>query len=396
MRQFNERVVLQAIRLHGSCPKADIARLTQPDGADRLADHHPAARSDGLLLQARAAARQGRPALGADGAEPGRRLLHRHQDRPAQHGHAAGRLHRPGARARCRWTTRSPTRTRCSTRSRRSCKTLCARPAAAAARRGCSGVGIAAPLSLGGWQTLLGIAPEQAAKWDRHRHPRARAGDDRSAGRVRQGHRRPPAWPSWWPGAGAACAASCTSSSTPSSAAAWCIDSHLHGGLQRQRRRGRLDAARPGASGDASAPPQLLSVASLFNLERCLPRAGLDARRPPTTRALAGALAGHTAAWLRDAAPRDRAGDQQRRLPARPRRRDHRRLVRPRAARRSCCAAVEQALDRYSWEGVARPVAAGRHDRLRRARHRRRAAAAVRQLRARPRPVPQEPLAFPI
>ena len=29
MRQFNERVVLQAIRLHGSLPKADIARLTK-------------------------------------------------------------------------------------------------------------------------------------------------------------------------------------------------------------------------------------------------------------------------------------------------------------------------------------------------------------------------------
>ena len=28
MRQFNERVVLQAIRLQGSCPKAEIARLT--------------------------------------------------------------------------------------------------------------------------------------------------------------------------------------------------------------------------------------------------------------------------------------------------------------------------------------------------------------------------------
>jgi DNA-binding MarR family transcriptional regulator len=28
MSQFNERVVLQAIRFHGSMPKADIARLT--------------------------------------------------------------------------------------------------------------------------------------------------------------------------------------------------------------------------------------------------------------------------------------------------------------------------------------------------------------------------------
>ena len=28
MRQFNDRVVLQALRVHGSLPKADLARLT--------------------------------------------------------------------------------------------------------------------------------------------------------------------------------------------------------------------------------------------------------------------------------------------------------------------------------------------------------------------------------
>jgi hypothetical protein len=44
---------------------------------------------------------------------------------------------------------------------------------------------------------------------------------------------------------------------------------------------------------------------------------------------------------------------------------------------------VERALDRYSWEGVARP-GAGRHHRQRCPRHRRRAVAAVRELRARP------------
>ena len=32
MRQFNERVVLQAIRLHGSLSKAGIARLTHQIG----------------------------------------------------------------------------------------------------------------------------------------------------------------------------------------------------------------------------------------------------------------------------------------------------------------------------------------------------------------------------
>ena len=29
MRQFNERVVLQAVRLNGSCPKAELARLME-------------------------------------------------------------------------------------------------------------------------------------------------------------------------------------------------------------------------------------------------------------------------------------------------------------------------------------------------------------------------------
>ena len=29
MRQFNERIVLQAIRLHGALPKAEVARLTR-------------------------------------------------------------------------------------------------------------------------------------------------------------------------------------------------------------------------------------------------------------------------------------------------------------------------------------------------------------------------------
>ena len=39
MRQYNERIVLQAIRLHGPLPKADVARLTRLSIADRLGDH---------------------------------------------------------------------------------------------------------------------------------------------------------------------------------------------------------------------------------------------------------------------------------------------------------------------------------------------------------------------
>ena len=72
MRQFNERIVLQAIRLHGSLAKADVARLTRLSMqtasmiVDRLID-------DGLLVkQARVRGRIGQPsvpiALQPDGA----------------------------------------------------------------------------------------------------------------------------------------------------------------------------------------------------------------------------------------------------------------------------------------------------------------------------------------
>ena len=50
MRQFNERTVLQAIRLHGPLPKADLSRLTQLSKqtvaiiVERMLD-------DGLLLK---------------------------------------------------------------------------------------------------------------------------------------------------------------------------------------------------------------------------------------------------------------------------------------------------------------------------------------------------------
>lgn len=63
MRQFNERTVLQAIRLHGAIPKADLARLTQLSTqtvsiiVDRLLD-------DGLLLkQERVRGKIGQPSV---------------------------------------------------------------------------------------------------------------------------------------------------------------------------------------------------------------------------------------------------------------------------------------------------------------------------------------------
>lgn len=74
MRQFNERIVLQAIRLHGALPKADIARLTRlsMQTASMIVDHLI---DDGLPVKearTRVPGRLGQPsvpiALRADGA----------------------------------------------------------------------------------------------------------------------------------------------------------------------------------------------------------------------------------------------------------------------------------------------------------------------------------------
>ena len=118
MRQFNERIVLQAIRLHGSLPKADVGRLTRLSMqtvsmiVDRLID-------DGLLeKQARVRGRIGQPsvpiALRADGAytigiKVGRRSL----DVLAMDfaGHVWTAMSS---------TTRIPIRARCSPRSKAS------------------------------------------------------------------------------------------------------------------------------------------------------------------------------------------------------------------------------------------------------------------------------------
>src|ERR1700761_6988005 len=74
MRQFNERIVLQAIRLHGALPKADIARMTRlsMQTVSLIVDHLI---EDGLLAKeprSRVRGRIGQPSvpisLRADGA----------------------------------------------------------------------------------------------------------------------------------------------------------------------------------------------------------------------------------------------------------------------------------------------------------------------------------------
>lgn len=162
MRQFNERIVLQAIRLHGALPKADVARLT------RLSTQTASVIINGLLedglvvKQDRVRGRIGQPsvpiALNPDGAftlgiKVGRRSL----DVLAMDFAGQVRVREsldyeypdpgivlPGIEKRMR---------------------VVAKRLGPSARR-LVGVGVAAPLWLGGWQGFLGAPPEAMSHWN--------------------------------------------------------------------------------------------------------------------------------------------------------------------------------------------------------------------------------------
>jgi len=162
MRQFNERVVLQAIRLHGSLPKADIARLTRltPQTVQVIIARLEA---DGLVHKlAPLRGKIGQPsvpmALDPDGAfSIGIKIGRRSMDMLLLD--FAGQVRE---RLSLSYEFPDPDTLFADIESR--LKQLRLRlPAALRSRL--HGVGIAAPLSLGGWQALLGIEPRQALRW---------------------------------------------------------------------------------------------------------------------------------------------------------------------------------------------------------------------------------------
>ena len=156
-------------------PSADIARLTRPDGADGLDDHQARCSTTASSLQGRAGARQGRPALGAAVAEPGRRARGRHQGRAPPHGRPARRLHRPRAREPGRSTTASPTPTRCSREIGRALTAIRRRLGPSGARA-CRASASPRRCRSGGWQSLLGIEPARRRTLGAPRPARARRG----------------------------------------------------------------------------------------------------------------------------------------------------------------------------------------------------------------------------
>jgi len=298
MRQFNERVVLQAIRLHGSLPKAEIARLTKLT-AQTVQLIIGRLEGDGLVLkEAPLRGKVGQPsvpmALNPDGAfSIGIKIGRRSLDMLLVD--FAGQVRE---RLSLSYDFPDPDTLFDEIEARLKALRKSLGPTRA---RALHGVGIAAPLSLGGWQTLLGSAATIAGKWAQiDIRARVAAMTEVPVTFVKD--------------TTAACVAELVSGSGRNIRSylyvfvdtfvggGLVIDSHLHAG--RHGNAGAIGSlpvavARAGRGG---VPEQLLSVASLLTLETRYATAGLDPTAVADERAMAAPWRTHTNAWLRQAA----------------------------------------------------------------------------------------------
>jgi predicted NBD/HSP70 family sugar kinase len=353
LRQYNERVVLQAIRLNGSLPGAEIARVTQLTAQTVSMITKRLIEDDLLVKGAPVRGKVGQPsvplALNPDGAYAvGIKVGRRSMD--------VLLLDFAGA-VRERWSMdyRYPDPDVLRAEIGQRLKDL-RRKLGPAQRDRVQGVGIAAPLSLGGWQTLLDMPQSVADKWQR---------TDLCAEVAALTD-----WPvTLLKDTAAACVAELVAGRGRSVKSflyvfvdtfiggGLVIDSHLRHGIHGNAGAiGSLPLGlAPGAPTGAAAPPaQLLSMASLLNLERLYAKAKLDIDAVADARALQAPWRKHTEAWLREASSGialainsaaclldlDGAiidGSFSRELLA------------------ALVEAVQTALDRMSWEGVVRP-----------------------------------------
>ena len=352
MREFNERVILRAIRLHGAMPKADLARLTRLSTQtvsviiNRLL-------AEGMVLKLDALrGKVGQPsqpiALQPDGAfsigiQIGRRRLKvMLMDFAGQPRHLSTLAYA------------TPDVEQVFAEIAVQLRAIDALLGPEKARR-LSGVGVSAPLVLGGWQQLLGMPAGDAAAWGRVRIderlkaltplPLEFAKDTAAAsvaelvaGRGRNVRSYVYVFIDTLTGGGLV------------------LDSQPHAG--RFGNAGALGSLPLGLAGrgmDAEAPPaQLLDVASLITLENAYARAGLDATACTDGRALQAPWLVLTDAWIARAADAIAYAvlgaacllDMQAVI-------IDGAIARDFLAR--LLAAVESAMARYAWQGVMRP-----------------------------------------
>lgn len=351
MGQFNERVVLQAVRLHGSLAKADIARVTHltPQTVQIIIARLEAEDLVRKLEPVRG--KVGQPsvpmALNPDGAfSIGIKIGRRSMDMLLVD--FCGQVRERTSLA-YPFPDADTLFDEIEVRLESLVKTLPAK-----LRSRLHGVGIAAPLSLGGWQTLLGISPDKAAQW---------ANID-----IRQRVSTMTHLPvEFVKDTAAACVAELVAGRGRSikSYLYVFVDTFIGGGLVLDSQlRGGLHG-NAGAVGsiplglgqaDAGSPPgQLLSVASLFNLEARYRALGLDASATTDERALLDPWRVSTRAWLHDAGPAVALAVNSAACLL-----DLEGVIVDGSVSRELLDAllneVASALDLYDWEGVTRPT----------------------------------------
>jgi predicted NBD/HSP70 family sugar kinase len=355
LRQYNERVVLQAIRLHGALPGAEIARVTQLT-AQTVSLITKRLEADGLLLRgAPQRGKVGQPAvplrLNPDGALAiGIKVGRRSMD--------VLLVDFIGA-VRQRWTLdyRYPSPDQLLAEIGARLADIRAQLSPDAHDR-VQGVGIAAPFSLGGWQTLLDMPPDVAARWPQT-NLRAEVAQrtDLPVTLVKD--------------TAAACVAELVAGRGRSVQSflyvfvdtfiggGLVLDSQLRAGLHGNAGAiGSLPMGLAGRSVDApgtTAPAQLLSVASLANLESLYQRHGLATAAVADDRALQAPWLPHTQAWLADA-----AGAVALAVNGAACLLDLESVIVDgsfsRALQAALVATLQRALDSYNWEGVTRPA----------------------------------------
>lgn len=295
MRQFNERVVLQALRLHGALPKADLARLTGLT-AQTIGLITARLEEDGLLLrQDRVRGRIGQPsvplALNADGAfSIGIKIGRRSTD---------WLLVDFTGKVRQRHTLQYafPDAEQLIPAIDQQLRALRDGLGAQASRL--VGVGVAVPFQMGGWHRMLGLSEAQSSAWNRV---------DLAA----EVQALTPLPVSYAKDTSAACVAELLQGRGRDikSFLYIFVDTFVGGGLviNSQPHAGVHGNAGAVASLPLSVargqdmPGQLVSEASLWDLEQQFSRQGLDPAAAYDARAMLAPWSTHTQQWTRSAA----------------------------------------------------------------------------------------------
>lgn len=295
MRQFNERVVLQAIRLNGSLPKADLARLTGLT-AQTIGLITTRLEEDGLVLkQDRVRGRIGQPSvplsLNPDGAfaigiKIGRRSadwllvdfcgqVRQRQSLDYVFPDASTLLPDISQRLNAMHDQLGDLKDRLV------------------------GVGVAAPFQLGGWHKMLGLSEAQSEAWNQiDLRVQVQTMTDVPVGFAKD--------------TSAACVAELVAGRGRDLknflylfvdtfvGGGLVINSHLHGGVHGNA--GAVASLPSSLAQGNTAPTQLIHHASLWELEQRLMARGLDPHAAYDERALTARFEPETRAWVKQAA----------------------------------------------------------------------------------------------